>query len=89
MLVFVRHENELGMVPPAVRRGFFGKDEGGFAPNMAVTDASATEFIVEIPYRDLDADGRDQLFAAGGRKIDLWLATHPQAIATPDPAIPQ
>jgi hypothetical protein len=53
---------------------------------MAVTDASCTEFIVEIPYKSLGPDGRAQLFAEGGRKIDEWLATHPAAIATPAPA---
>jgi hypothetical protein len=82
VLVFVRHETELGMVPAAVRRGFRGPDEGGFAPNMAVTDATAREFIVEIPYRGLDGSGRDELFAAGGRTIDQWLAIHPDALAT-------
>jgi hypothetical protein len=83
VLVFVRHETELGLVTRAVMAGFRGPDEGGFAPNMAVTDASATEFIVEIPYKDLDGPGRDQLFAEGGRKIDEWMATHPMALPTP------
>jgi hypothetical protein len=83
VLVFVRHESELNMVPAAVKKGFFGPDEGGYAPNMAVTDATATEFIVEIPYAHLDGPGRDQTFAAGANKIDQWLATHPQAAPTP------
>jgi hypothetical protein len=83
VLVFVRHESELGLVPHAVSRGFASSQEGGYAPNMAVVDATATEFIVEIPFRNLDGPGRDQLFAAGGRKIDQWLATHPNAMATP------
>jgi hypothetical protein len=86
VLVFVRHETELGHVPPAVAKGFKGPDEGGYAPNMAVTDATATEFIVEIPYRFLDGAGRAQLFAKGGSKIDQWLATHPDAVPTPAPA---
>jgi hypothetical protein len=86
VLVFVRHETELGIVPAAVAAGFRGPDEGGYAPNMAVTDATATEFIVEIPYKDLDAAGRTPIFAEGGRKIDLWLATHPDAVPTPAPA---
>ena len=85
VLVFVRHESELGKVPPAVSRGFRGPDEGGYAPNMAVTDATATEFVVEIPYRCLDGDGRDPIFAAGGKIIDQWLATHPDALPTPPP----
>ena len=83
VLVFVRHETELGQVPEAVKKGFFGPNEGGFAPNMAVVDATATEFITEIPFRGLDGNGRDPLFAAGGREIDQWLATHPAAMATP------
>jgi len=88
VLVFVRHETELGLVPRAVNRGFFSSQEGGYAPNMAVVDATATEFIVEIPFRNLDASGRDQLFAAGGKKIDQWLATHPNAMATPSAGNP-
>jgi hypothetical protein len=83
VLVFVRHESELPFVPPAVKQGYGGPDEGGYAPNMAVTDATATEFIVEIPFKNLDGPGRDQLFAAGGKKIDQWLSTHPSAMAIP------
>jgi hypothetical protein len=86
VLVFVRHETELGLVPNAVGRGFRGVNEGGYAPNMAVVDATATDFIVEIPYRGLDGAGRDPIFADGARKIDEWLATHPDAMATPTPA---
>ena len=89
VLVFVRHETELGMVPPAVAKGFRGPDEGGYSPNMAVTDATATEFIVEIPYKGLNAAGRDPLFADGGHKIDLWLSTHPDAMPAPAAANPQ
>jgi len=87
VLVYVRHETELGLVPEAVKRGFFGPDEGGFAPNMAVVDATASEFIVEIPYGGNDSNGekRDKVFGAGAEKIDLWLATHPLATATPSP----
>jgi hypothetical protein len=32
VLVFVRHESELGNVPDAVKAGFSGPEEGGFAP---------------------------------------------------------
>ena len=81
ILVFVRHETELGSIPPAVNKGFMGPDEGGYAPNMAVTDATATEFIVEVPYRHLDGNGRDPIFNAAGRVIDQWLAYHPGALA--------
>jgi len=83
VLVFVRHESELSLVPPAVKEGYGGPDEGGYAPNMAVTDATASEFIVEIPFKNLDGPGRDQLFADGGHKIDQWLATHPNAMTIP------
>lgn len=83
VLVFVRHETELGSVPDAVKQGFNGPDEGGYAPNMAVVDATASEFIVEIPYGGTDSNGekRDQVFSAGAAKIDQWLATHPLAVA--------
>ena len=83
VLVFVRHEDELGLVPAAVSQGFSGPDEGGYAPNMAVTDATATEFIVEIPARGLDGLSRDTIFAEGAKKIDLWLSTHPDAVTKP------
>jgi hypothetical protein len=66
-----------------VKKGFFGPDEGGYAPNMAVTDASATEFITEIPTRDLEGPDRDPIFAAGAKQIDNWLATHPGALPAP------
>jgi hypothetical protein len=36
-----------------------------------------------VPFKNLDGSGRDQLFAAGGKKIDQWLATHPDAMAKP------
>ena len=88
VLVFVRHETELGLVPESVKKGFNGPDEGGYAPNMAVVDATATEFIVEVPCRGLDGAGREPFFAEGGRRIDQWLATHPDALPTPVPATP-
>jgi len=64
VLVFVRHENELGKVPPAVSQGFNGPEEGGFAPNMAVTTADCSEFVCEIPFGGKDSDGeiREQIF---------------------------
>jgi len=85
VLVFVRHETELDSVPAAVKQGFSSPDEGGWSPNMAVVDATASEFIVEIPMGGKDAKGemRDQVFAAGAAKIDQWLATHPFAVAAP------
>lgn len=83
ILVFVRHETELTSVPDAVKKGFFSPEEGGWAPSMAVTDATVSEFIVQIPSRNLDGPGRDKLFAAGAKKIDQWLDTHPDAVTLP------
>jgi hypothetical protein len=64
VLVFVRHESELGSVPDAVKTGFNGPDEGGFAPNMAVVSADCSEFVCEIPYGGQASNGtiRDQIF---------------------------
>jgi hypothetical protein len=50
VLVFVRHESELGQVPDAVKQGFNGPEEGGFAPNMAVVTADCSQFVCEIPF---------------------------------------
>jgi hypothetical protein len=70
VLVFVRHESELGKVPDAVKKGFFGPDEGGFAPNMAVVTADCSQFVCEIPYGGNDSDGaiREQIFR---QKIEI------------------
>ena len=64
VLVFVRHESELGSVPDAVKTGFNGPEEGGFAPNMAVVTADCSQFVCEIPYGGQDSNGaiRDQIF---------------------------
>ncbi|HKI69481.1 MAG TPA: hypothetical protein VKA67_07830, partial [Verrucomicrobiae bacterium] len=64
VLVFVRHENELGAVPDAVKRGFNGPEEGGYAPNMAVVSSDCSRFICEIPYGGDHSNGaiRDQIF---------------------------
>jgi len=64
VLVFVRHENELGKVPPAVSQGFNGPEEGGFAPNMAVVTADCSQFVCEIPFGGKKSDGliREQIF---------------------------
>jgi hypothetical protein len=83
VLVFVQHETELGAVPAAVKKGFTGPDEGGFAPNMAVVDATATELIIEIPMGGNGVDGakRDEIFTTRAAKIEKWLETHPTATA--------
>lgn len=64
VLVFVSHERELGKVPDAVKKGFFGPEEGGWAPNMAVVTADCSQFVCEIPYGGKDANGtsREQIF---------------------------
>ncbi len=64
VLVFVRHENELGKVPAAASRGLSGPEEGGFAPNMAVVTADCSQFVCEIPFGGKDSNGqiREQIF---------------------------
>jgi len=64
VLVFVRHESELGAVPDAVKQGFNGPEEGGFSPNMAVVTADCAQFICEIPYGGDKSNGqiREQIF---------------------------
>lgn len=48
----------------AVKTGFNGPEEGGFAPNMAVVTADCAQFVCEIPYGGTDSNGaiRDQIF---------------------------
>jgi hypothetical protein len=64
VLVFVRHEDELDKVPDAVKKGFNGPEEGGWAPNMAVVTEDCSEFICEIPLGGEKSDGsvREQVF---------------------------
>jgi hypothetical protein len=65
VLVFVRHESELGKVPDAVKQGFNGPEEGGFAPNMAVVTADCSQFVCEIPFgggKDSTWQNREQVF---------------------------
>ena len=66
VLVFVRHESELNQVPDAVKKGFFGPDEGGWAPNMAVVTEDCSQFICEIPLGGEHSNGliREQVFKA-------------------------
>lgn len=69
VLVLVRHEDELNKVPDAVKKGFFGPEEGGYAPNMAVVTADCSQFICEIPEGGKESNGqiREQIFR---QKID-------------------
>ena len=64
VLVFVSHERELDKVPDAVKKGFAGPEEGGFAPNMAVVTADCSQFVCEIPFGGEHSNGaiRDQIF---------------------------
>ena len=64
VLVFVRHEDELDKVPDAVKQGFFGPEEGGWAPNMAVVTEDCSQFICEIPLGGKESNGtiREQIF---------------------------
>lgn len=83
VLVFVRHETELGSVPDAVKKGFFGPEEGGFAPNMAVTDSMAQTYVCEIPFGGNDSNGaiRTKVFREGFTKIRGAQAVWDQAEA--------
>ena len=64
VLVFVRHEDELGKVPDAVKQGFGGPEEGGYAPNMAVVSADCSQFVCEIPEGGKESNGqiREKIF---------------------------
>lgn len=79
VLVFVRHEDEVDKVPTAVGKGFFGPEEGGHSPNMAVVSEDASEFICEIPL-GIGADGksvgasREPVFRAKIAEIKKFLA---------------
>jgi len=76
VLVFVRHESELGNVPDAVKQGFNGPEEGGFAPNMAVVTADCAKFVCEIPYGGNNSNGqiREQIFRQKIAVIKKFLA---------------
>ena len=77
VLVFVRHENELDKVPDAVKKGFFGPEEGGFAPNMAVVTADCAQFVCEIPFGGDQSNGqiREQIFREKIAVIKKFAAT--------------
>jgi hypothetical protein len=74
VLVFVSHERELGKVPDAVKQGFFGPEEGGYAPNMAVVTADCSKFVCEVPYAKKDFAGREQIFRQKIEVIKKFLA---------------
>jgi hypothetical protein len=77
VLVFVRHESELDKVPDAVKQGFNGPEEGGFAPNMAVVTADCSQFVCEIPFGGDKSTGqiRDQIFRQKIADIKKFLKT--------------
>lgn len=79
VLVFIRHEEldkELDKIPEAVKKGFFGPDAGGFAPNMAVVSADAQDYVCEIPLGGGGAsDGRTRevVFREKIQAINAWI----------------
>jgi hypothetical protein len=88
VLVFVRHEDELDKVPDAVKQGFFGPEEGGWAPNMAVVTADCSQYVCEIPMGGEHSTGgvREPIFRAKIAVIKKFLE-NPEASA-PKP-VPQ
>jgi hypothetical protein len=78
VLVFVRHESELNNVPDAVKLGFFGPEEGGFAPNMAVVTADCSDFVCEIPYGGDHSNGaiREKIFKDKIAVIKIYIKEH-------------
>jgi hypothetical protein len=76
VLVFVRHESELGQVPDAVKQGFNGPEEGGYAPNMAVVTADCSQFVCEIPYGAKKFAEREQIFRQKIEVIKKFIAVN-------------
>ena len=76
VLVFVRHESELGQVPDAVKQGFNGPEEGGYAPNMAVVTADCSKFVCEIPYAAKNFAEREQIFRQKIEVIKKFVAAN-------------
>ena|SRR5579859_4144171 len=74
VLVFVSHERELDKVPPAVKQGFGGSDEGGYAPSMAVVTADCSHYICEVPYSKKNFAGREQIMRDRIAVIKKFLA---------------
>jgi hypothetical protein len=81
VLVFVRHEDELDKVPEAVKKGFFGPDEGGWAPNMAVVTGDCSQFICEVPLGGENSDGlvREKIFRAKAAEIQKFVESQKAA----------
>jgi len=79
VLVFVHHETELNSVPDAVRSGFSGPEEGGFAPNMCVVTADCSQFVCEIPYGGKESNGaiRESIFRQKIADIKKFLKDQP------------
>jgi hypothetical protein len=75
VLVFVRHEDELNKAPDAVKKGFFGPDEGGWAPNMAVVTEDCSQFVCEVPLGGENSNGaiREQVFRKKIAEINKFL----------------
>jgi hypothetical protein len=79
VLVFVRQESELGKVPDAVKHGFNGPEEGGFAPSMAVVTADCSQFVCQVPLGGGGAStwqAREQVFRQKIAVIKQFAAAH-------------
>jgi hypothetical protein len=78
VLVFVRHETEQSLVPDAVKAGFFGPDEGGYSPSMAVVTADCSTYICEVPYGGKESNGaiREKIFRQKITVIQKFLQAH-------------
>jgi hypothetical protein len=85
VLVFVRHEDELNLVPDSVKQGFFGPEEGGWAPNMAVVTADCSQFICEIPLGGEHSTGamREPIFRQKIAVIKKFLENPPPVAPKP------
>ena len=59
-----------------MKKGFFGPDAGGFAPNMAVVSADTKDFVCEVPLGGGDvSDGRTRevVFREQIKAINAWI----------------
>lgn len=91
VLVNVRHEDELNKVPPAVGKGFFGPDEGGWSPNICITSPDVKDYICEIPLgggKESSMAKRHEVFLAKIEVIKAYIAKNPARFVPAPPAEP-
>jgi hypothetical protein len=70
----------LNNVPDVVKTGFFGPEEGGWAPNMAVVTADCSQFVCEIPLgggKDSVGATREPVFREKIQVIKKFLKEQP------------